>query len=99
MDKDDTNNDPCDDVSGKEMSGWLSSNPTVVPKLKVHDKCGTPDCCGECETADISTVNGYPDVHKNESREGYYDYMLRRYREENEKDDIAKVKTALSSTG
>ena len=42
MDKDDTNNDPCDDVSGKGMYGWLKSNPTAVPKLKVHDKCGTP---------------------------------------------------------
>ena len=29
MDKDDTNNDPCDDVSGKGMYGWLKSNPTA----------------------------------------------------------------------
>ena len=63
MDKDDTNNDPCDDVSGKGMYGWLKSNPTAVPKLKVHDKCGTPDCCGECETSDISTVNGLSLIH------------------------------------
>lgn len=23
--------------------------------LKVHDKCGTPDCCGECDTASMGT--------------------------------------------
>lgn len=29
----------------------------IFNNVKVHDKCGTPDCCGECDTADKPIIN------------------------------------------
>ena len=34
------------------MSRWMEKLIEKHTKDKVHDKCGTPDCCGECATAE-----------------------------------------------
>jgi len=33
------------------MSRWMEKLIEKHTEDKVHDKCGTPDCCGECTTA------------------------------------------------
>jgi hypothetical protein len=38
-------------------SDAYSKNWEKIFNSKVHDKCGTPDCCGECKTADKSIIN------------------------------------------
>lgn len=45
--------DPCWDTH-KQVGMKKKGNkmvPNCVPKMEEHPNCGTPDCCGECETA------------------------------------------------
>ena len=30
----------------------------------VHDNCGTPDCCGECDTAEVTEVSAYSHIKR-----------------------------------
>ena len=47
--------DPC--WSGYKQVGTKIKDgkevPNCVPDVKEHTNCGTPKCCGECETADL----------------------------------------------
>ena len=49
------NKGPCWD--GYKQVGRKMKNgkevPNCVPDVKEHNNCGTPQCCGECETADL----------------------------------------------
>lgn len=38
-------------------SDAYSKNWEKIFNNKKHDNCGTPDCCGECDTADKPVIN------------------------------------------
>ena len=37
-----------------------------LPKTKIeeHPNCGTPDCCGECDTAEVTEVSAYSHIKR-----------------------------------
>ena len=53
-----------------------------------HDKCGTPDCCGECDgdivyTRQVFCADGHPHVYyyiDEESNTAVYGYCNRKWR-------------------
>mgnify|MGYP006883059681 CR=1 FL=1 len=44
--------------------------------FKTHDKCGTPECCGECPTADVTVDYRLPE-HRREVFFAAYEFHLR----------------------
>jgi hypothetical protein len=32
------------------VQGGFALHPSVVEQAAIHDKCGTPQCCGQCNT-------------------------------------------------
>lgn len=56
-----------------ELNTYSSGMGRHVKEDTEHDKCGTPECCGQCDTADIEEANAhYP--REGFPKEGEYGY-------------------------
>ena len=40
-----------------DSDAYSKNRERIFNNVKVHDKCGTPDCCGGCNTADKPIIN------------------------------------------
>jgi len=40
-----------------EIKKYIPADKPKQPQEQVHEHCGTPECCGKCDTADTGEPN------------------------------------------